>query len=297
MAERCRPLRVWATNRAPLGYQSVNQPDRREAAMVKHMDGFVVVVTGASTGLGRAIAVQAAEEGAQTLVINYASNLADAEETARRCEAAGAKTLLVQGDVASDADCQKIAAAAEAAGRIDALFNNAGQTVFANHADMGAVSADDFTRIYSVNVIGPFQMVRAARALLEAGPRAGAVVNTASIAGVTGIGSSVPYAASKGALVTMTLSLARALAPKIRVNAICPGYIDTPWFGRGMPPAVVDRLRQNAAESTPLQAASKPEDIAGAAIFFASPAAHHITGETLLVDAGSHLGRASLAMR
>jgi NAD(P)-dependent dehydrogenase (short-subunit alcohol dehydrogenase family) len=140
-------------------------------------------------------------------------------------------------------------------------------------------------------------MVRACRSLLEAAPAPGAVVNTASIAGVTGIGSSVPYAASKGALVTMTLSLARALAPKIRVNVICPGYIDTPWFERGVGAEAADRLRQGAAASTPLQLASKPDDIAGAAIFFASPAARHITGETLLVDAGSHLGRASLSMR
>ena len=263
----------------------------------KDYDGFVVVVTGASTGLGRAIAEQAAEHGAAAVVINYAGNKIEAEETARRVDAAGAKAVLVQGDVASDADCRRIAAAAEPFGRIDALFNNAGQTMFANHADLEAVSAEEFARIYGVNVVGPFQMVRACRALLEAAPQPGAVVNTSSIAGVTGIGSSVPYAASKGALITMTLSLARALAPKIRVNVICPGYIDTPWFERGVGAEAADRLRQGAAASTPLQLASKPEDIAGAAIFFASPAARHITGETLLVDAGSHLGRASLAMR
>jgi NAD(P)-dependent dehydrogenase (short-subunit alcohol dehydrogenase family) len=255
------------------------------------------VVTGASTGLGRAIAEEAAARGAAAVIVNYASNQAEAEETARLVEAAGAQAVLAQGDVAKDEDCVRIAAAAAPFGRIDALFNNAGQTTFANHADLDAVSAEDFTRIYSVNVVGAFQMVRAARALLEAAPLPGAVVNTASIAGVTGIGSSVPYAASKGALVTMTLSLARALAPKIRVNAICPGYIDTPWFERGVGAQGAERLRQNAAASTPLQLASKPEDIAGAAIFFASPSARHITGETLLVDAGSHLGRASLAMR
>jgi NAD(P)-dependent dehydrogenase (short-subunit alcohol dehydrogenase family) len=261
------------------------------------LDGFVAVVTGASSGLGRAIAEAAAQRGAEAVVVNYASNRVEAEETARRVEALGAKACIVQGDVASDADCRRIASAAEPFGRVDALFNNAGQTVFAAHADMDAVSADDFQRIYAVNVVGAFQMVRAARALLEAAPLPGAVVNTSSIAGVTGIGSSVPYAASKGALVTMTLSLARALAPKIRVNVICPGYIDTPWFGRGMPAAAVDRLREGAAASTPLQLASRPEDIAGSAIFFASPAARHITGETLLVDAGAHLGRASMAMR
>jgi 3-oxoacyl-[acyl-carrier protein] reductase len=263
----------------------------------KDLDGFVVVVTGASTGLGRAIAEGAAARGAQTVIINYASNKGEAEETARRVEAEGAKAVLAQGDVASDEDCRRIAATAKPFGRVDALFNNAGQTTFANHADMDAVSAADFARIYAVNVVGPFQMIRACRTLLEAGPMPGSVVNTSSIAGVTGIGSSVPYAASKGALVTMTLSLARALAPKIRVNVICPGYIDTPWFERGVGVDASDRLRQNAAASTPLQLASKPEDIAGGALFFASPSARHITGETLLVDAGSHLGRASLAMR
>src|ERR1700685_4651868 len=150
------------------------------------------------------------------------------EETiAGRVEAGGAKAVLAQGGVANDADCRRIAAAAEPFGRVDALFNNAGQTMFADHADLDAVSAEEFARTYGVTVVGPFQMVRACRALLEAAPQPGAVVNTSSIAGVTGIGSSVPYAASKGALTTMTLSLARALAPKIRVNVTCPGYIHT----------------------------------------------------------------------
>ena len=208
----------------------------------KEYDGFVVVVTGASTGLGRAIAEEVAARGAAAVVINYASNKAEAEETARRVEGHSAKAVIVQGDVAKDEDCLRIAAAAAPFGRIDALFNNAGTTKFANnHADLDAVSAENFQRIYAVNVVGPFQMVRACRALLEAAQQPGAVVNTSSIAGVTGIGSSVPYAASKGAMITMTLSLARALAPKIRVNAVCPGFIDTPWFGRGMPPRQVER--------------------------------------------------------
>ncbi len=260
--------------------------------------GAVVLVTGASTGLGRAIAVETADRGAGVVVINYASSEEEARETARLVQAAGAETIVVQGDVAKDEDCRRIAAAARPHGRIDALFNNAGVTKFANnHAALDAVSAEDFLRIYSVNVVGAYQMVRAARDLLEAGPAAGAVVNTASIAGVTGIGSSVPYAASKGALVTMTLSLARALAPRIRVNAICPGYIDTPWFGRDAAPDRLERLRAGVAASTPLKAASTAEDIAGAAVFLASPAARHITGETLLVDAGLHLGYAPLGMR
>jgi 3-oxoacyl-[acyl-carrier protein] reductase len=265
--------------------------------MAGQFNDFVVVVTGASTGLGRAIAVEVAAQGARAVIINYASNRDDAEESARLVSAHGTEAVVVQGDVANDADCVKIAAAAAPFGRIDALFNNAGTTRFAAHADMDAVSAQDFLDLYAVNVVGGFQMVRACRSLLEAAPQPGAVVMTSSIAGVVGIGSSVPYAASKGALNTMTVSLARALAPRIRVNAICPGFIDTPWFGKGMPDAAVDRLRANAAASSPLKVASKPEDIAAAALFLASPASRHVTGETLMVDAGSHLGFAPLVAR
>jgi 3-oxoacyl-[acyl-carrier protein] reductase len=265
--------------------------------MSRQFEGFVVVVTGASTGLGRAIAVEVASQGPRTVLINYAHNQADAEETARQVEAQGAAAVIIQGDVADDADCRRIAAAAAPFGRIDALFNNAGTTRFAAHGDMEAVSAQDFLDLYAVNVIGAFQMVRACRSLLEAAPQPGAVVMTSSIAGVAGIGSSVPYAASKGALNTMTVSLARALAPGIRVNAVCPGFIDTPWFGKGMPESAVERLRANAAAGTPLKAASKPEDIAAAAVFLAAPASRHVTGETLLVDAGSHLGFAPLVAR
>ena len=258
---------------------------------------FVVVVTGASTGLGRAIAVETAARGAQAVVINYARSVDEAEETARQVEAHGAKAVLVQGDVSKDADCRNIAAAAEPFGRIDALFNNAGNTKFASHADLDALSADDFLSIYGVNVVGAYQMVRACRALLEAAPQPGAVVNTSSIAGVTGIGSSIAYAASKGAMVTMTLSLARALAPKIRVNAVCPGFIDTPWFGKGLGEAGADRVRANAAANSPLKVASSPDDIAASTIFLGSRASRHVTGETLMVDAGTHLGFAPTVAR
>ena len=259
---------------------------------------YVVLVTGASTGLGRAIAVEVAERGASVVIINYARSEEEAAETARQVEAHGAKAVLAQGDVADDAACRAIAAAAEPYGRIDALFNNAGMTKFApNHADLDAVNSEDFLQLYAVNVVGAFQMIRACRTLLEAAPAPGAVVNTSSIAAVTGIGSSVPYAASKGAMTTMTLSLARSLAPRIRVNAVCPGFIDTPWFGKSMPAQSVERLRQGTANATPLKVASNAEDIAGAAVFLAAPASRHVTGETLLVDAGTHLGFASMSMR
>lgn len=269
-----------------------------EAGMSGDFDGKVVVVTGASTGLGRAIAVETAGRGAEAVVINFSRSAAEAEETAALVRAKGAKAVLAQADVADDEGCKAIAAQAAPFGRIDALFNNAGVTKFANnHADLDAVSAEDFLRLYQVNVVGAFQMIRAARSLLEAGSAPGAVVNTSSIAGVVGIGSSVPYAASKGALNTMTLSLARALAPRIRVNAICPGFIDTPWFGRAMAPESLERMRAGVAAAAPLKVASTAEDIAAAAVFLASPGSRHITGETLMVDAGTHLGFAPLTAR
>jgi NAD(P)-dependent dehydrogenase (short-subunit alcohol dehydrogenase family) len=260
-------------------------------------DGKIVLVTGASTGLGAALAVGAAARGAKAVIINYAKSATEAEATAAAVRAAGAEAVLAQGDVSDDGACQSIAQAAAKFGRIDALANNAGVTKFAPaHGDLEALQSEDFLRLYSVNVIGPFQMLRAARSLLEAADRA-AVLMVSSIAAVTGIGSSVAYAASKGALNTMTLSLARVLGPKIRVNAICPGFIDTPWHEKGLPTAAVEAMRENTLKRTPLRAASSAEDIADAGLFFLSDASRHVTGETLLIDAGLHLGFASFSQR
>jgi 3-oxoacyl-[acyl-carrier protein] reductase len=258
--------------------------------MSMDFDDYVIVVTGGSSGLGRAIAVEVAGRGAKAVVINYARNVAEAEETADLVRTQGAEAILVQADVSDDTACRSIARAAEPYGRINALFNNAGVTKFSqDHSDLDAVSGEDFLRLYHVNVVGAYQMIRAARALLEAGNSPGAVVNTSSLSGINGIGSSVAYAASKGALNTMTISLARALAPTIRVNAICPGFIDTPWHGRSLAQASIDQLRENVLAMTPLRVASTAADIAVSAVFLASPYSRHITGETLIVDAGLHL--------
>ena len=160
-------------------------------------------------------------------------------------------------------------------------------------ADLDGLSAEDFQRIFAVNTIGPFQMIRAARALLEdsakASGRAAAVVNVSSIAGISGNGSSVAYAASKGALNTMTLSLARALAPNIRVNTVCPGYIDTAWFAKGRGEAGAKQVRDTVIARVPLQLASSAEDIAQLVCFLASPASGSMTGECVRIDAGMHL--------
>src|SRR3954447_18230991 len=169
-------------------------------------DGMCVVITGSASGLGAATAAALAKQGAR-IVINYSSSKTEAEQTADLCRTAGAEVAVIQGDVSRDEDCRKIVAAAAPWGRLDALVNNAGTTKHVAHGNLDGLSGDDFQRLYGVNTIGPFQMVRAARSLLEAGAEAAgmaAVVNVSSVAGINGAGSSIAYAASKGALNTMT---------------------------------------------------------------------------------------------
>ena len=255
-------------------------------------DGLCVIVTGSASGLGAATAAILAKDGAR-IVINYASSQKEAEETADLCRAAGGEIVVVQGDVSRDEDCRKIAAAAAPWGHLDVLINNAGTTKHVPHHNLDGLSAEDFQRLFGVNTIGPFQMVRAARSLLEAGAtvsgRASTVVNVSSVAGISGIGSSVAYAASKGALNTMTLSLARALAPLIRVNAVCPGYIDTPWFTKGRGVDGAAKVRDAVVAKVPLKRASTAEDVAGVVCFLATQQSSNMTGEVLRIDAGAHL--------
>ena len=256
-------------------------------------DGLCAIVTGSASGLGAATAEILARSGAR-LVINYSSSQKEAEATAEVCRKAGAAEVLVaQGDVSRDEDCRKIVAAAAPWGRLDILVNNAGTTKHVAHADLDGLSAEDFQRLYGVNTIGPFQMVRAARSLLEAGAKASgrpsAVVNVSSVAGISGVGSSIAYAASKGALNTMTLSLSRALAPLIRVNTVCPGYIDTPWFTKGRGEAGAKQVRDSVVAKVPLKVASTADDIAQLVCFLAMPASSNMTGEVVRMDAGMHL--------
>ena len=255
-------------------------------------DGMCVIVTGSASGLGAATAAILARQGAR-IVVNYASSQKEAEQTADACRSAGGDVVVVQGDVAKDDDCKRIVAAAAPWGRLDALINNAGTTKHMAHDNLDGLSAEDFQRLYAVNTIGPFQMVRAARALLEAGAkasgRAAAVVNVSSIAGISGIGSSIAYAASKGALNTMTLSLARALSPLIRVNAVCPGYIDTPWFTKGRGVEGAKQVRDMVVAKVPLKLASTAEDVAELVCFLATSKSSTMTGEMVRVDAGLHL--------
>src|SRR5665213_2483165 len=230
------------------------QDQHREMRMSK--DGLCAIVTGSASGLGAATAAILAKGGAR-IVVNYSSSQKDAEQTADLCRAAGAEVVVVQGDVSRDEDCKRIVAAAAPWGRLDALINNAGTTKHVAHDNLDGLSAEDFQRLFGVNTIGPFQMVRAARSLLEAGAkasgRASSVVNVSSVAGNSGIGSSIAYAASKRALNTITFSLARALAPLIRVNTVCPGYIDTPWFTKGRGAEAAAQVRDSVIAKVPLK--------------------------------------------
>ncbi len=256
------------------------------------MDGLRVIVTGSASGLGAASAMQLARSGAR-LVINYSSSKAEAEQTADQCRTTGAEVVVVQGDVSRDDDCKKIAAAASNWGGLDALINNAGTTKHVEHTLLDQLSTEDFQRIYGVNTIGPFQMLRATRPLLEQAARAtqrsSRVVNVSSIAGISGTGSSLAYVASKGALNSMTIALARALAPLIRVNAVCPGYIDTPWFEKGRGVEGANRVRETVKQKVALRVASSPKDIAELVCFLAGPQSGHMTGELVRMDAGMHL--------
>jgi 3-oxoacyl-[acyl-carrier protein] reductase len=249
------------------------------------MDGSVAIVTGGGTGIGAAVVRRLATRGVRC-VINYASSRDDAQALAVE---AGGGAIAVQADIVEDAACRALVAAAlDTFGRVDFLVNNAGRTKHMAHEDLDGLDGDDFLDIYRLNTVAAFQMARACAAAMRAGPHS-AVVNVASIAGVHGIGSSIAYAASKGALLTMTKSLARVLAPAIRVNAVAPGYVGTSWFEKVLGSEGKARLDQRIAGATPMAMAPQAADIAGPIVSLLDPANRAITGETLIVDAGAHL--------
>jgi 3-oxoacyl-[acyl-carrier protein] reductase len=246
----------------------------------------VAIVTGSGTGVGAAAALLLAQRGYDVL-INYSKSEAEARQSEAACRAAGADTLLLQGDVSDDDACRALAdAALQRWNRIDALVNNAGITAFTG-SDWNAIDADTFHRIVGVNALGTFQMIRACAPHLK--ETRGAIVNVSSIAGALGIGSSVPYVASKGAVNSMTLYFARALAPHVRVNAVCPGLITTRWFVDGVGQEGYDKLKADYERTTALQTAASAEDVADAVLWLIE-GARTTTGELLLLDAGRHLG-------
>jgi 3-oxoacyl-[acyl-carrier protein] reductase len=237
----------------------------------------VALVTGAATGIGRAVAVRLAASG-MAVAVNYSRSEAEARETLAGVEACGARGMLCKANVGDDTAVRAMVERVRTElGGIDVLVNNAGTTRFINHADLEAVTDDVWDEILSVNLKGTFYACRAAQAALQ--ERGGSVVNVTSVAGLGGQGSSIPYAASKAALNTMTKSLARVFAPRVRVNAVAPGPVLTRWL---IPhPQMIER----AVAMTPLRRAATPDDIADVVVFLARGQSL-MTGQVVVVDGG-----------
>jgi 3-oxoacyl-[acyl-carrier protein] reductase len=262
---------------------------------MESLEGRAAIVTGSATGIGAATARKLAENGCH-VVVNYTKSESEARQTKDACEACGVETILCRADVSVDEDCRRMVdEAVRRWGRIDALVNNAGISKFVDHTDLKGLDKEDFLRIYSVNVVGPYQMVRAVTPHMKNAGQ-GAIVNVASTAAITGIGSSIAYAASKGALVTMTLSLARNLGPEIRVNAVCPGFVQGRWLKEGLGEKVYETRKTYLEQESPLGVTATPETVADAILYFIAGAGI-TTGETLILDGGFHLNRVPLMRR
>jgi len=250
-------------------------------------EGRVAIVTGSATGLGAAAARRLASRGWR-VAINYTKSEAEARATAAECERLGGAAFPCRADVARDDDCRRLAAETLGRwGRIDALVNNAGTTKFVRADDLDGLTAEDFERIFAVNVVGAWQMTRACVPALRASGN-GAIVNVSSDSSLLGSGSSIAYAASKGALNTLTLGLARTLAPAIRVNAVCPGFAETRWVKNSMPPEAFPAFKRGVERITPLGRMTQPEEVADAVAWLIEGAAM-ITGQLLVIDGGTHL--------
>jgi NAD(P)-dependent dehydrogenase (short-subunit alcohol dehydrogenase family) len=253
------------------------------------MNKKVCVVTGSSSGIGAATAVLFAQHG-WNVCVNYSRDKAPAEKIAATCKELGADVLLERADVSDDAQCAQIAARVEAQfGRCDALVNNAGTTKFVDLKDLDGLDAADFQTIYGVNLLGPFQMIRAFKPMLCDAERA-AVVNVSSIAPLIGGGSSLAYIASKGALNALSLALARVLGPKVRVNVVAPGMVDSPWLRNGLGPERFELMRSSYESASALSTLVLPEEVAET-IYYLGAVAVKTTGEVHVVDGGRRAGR------
>ena len=249
----------------------------------------VGIVTGSATGVGAAVTRQLAARGV-AVVVNYTRSESEAEATAAACRAHGAECIVVRGDVADDGACREIVGrAVDAWGRVDFLVNNAAKTKFVPYRNLQGLSAEDFLEIYRVNVVGAFQMARAVEPLMRS-QGGGAIVNTSSIGGVTGIASSMAYAASKAALNMLTRSLALALGPEIRVNTVVPGPIQGRWLRGGLGEEQYDSMLELASAAAPLARVPTPDEIAEVIVWLLTSASV-VSGTTIPVDAGIHLGR------
>lgn len=245
--------------------------------------GQVAMVSGAASGFGAAVAFRALALGAD-VIANYRSDYGVLGDVESAADKVGRRLMILQGDVSRDEDCKAMAAAEW--GRVDMLVNNAGTT---KHVPRAMLS-EDFNRILQVNVIGVVQLTRAILHLLriayEQRDRARPVVMDSSVAGVIANGSSIAYSASKVAMNNMTIALARSLAPALRVNAICPGIMDTPWFEKGAGAEQAAKVRALAVAHTPLKSVPTADEMAKTVLMLCCSETAHVTGVNLLVDDG-----------
>ncbi|SMG06832.1 SDR family NAD(P)-dependent oxidoreductase [Paraburkholderia susongensis] len=255
-----------------------------------HTAAPVCTITGAASGIGAATAMRFARAGWSVAIGNFdESTRHDALAVEAECRALGAQTLVFDADVGDAAACRRaIDTIADRWRRIDALVNCAGTTRAIPHHALDDIDAAEFERVYRVNTIGLFQMTRAAAPLLRESAQAArstSVVNVSSLAGLNGTGSSIAYAASKGAVNTMTLSLARSLAPHVRVNAIAPGMVDDGLLQRTLQPEQYRDVLARMTGNSPLKRVSQPAEIADLA-FFLVDQAPAITGQIIAAENG-----------
>src|SRR6202049_447528 len=242
----------------------------------------VALITGAATGIGRATAVALAEAGFD-VVINYSRSESAARETSKLAEDKGAKTRLFRADVSDDPLVRKMLTAVEQEfGRLDALVNNAGTTTEVKPQDFDSLTAEEWDRVFAVNVRGVFQVTRAAAPMLK--KAGGSIVNTASIVGLRPGPQPLPYAASKAAVVSLTKLLALNLAPEIRVNAVAPGWMEGDWMKRMLKENYDDRMSRRA-KHTPLRRCATPEDVAEV-IASLITSNRFVNGEVVVIDGG-----------
>ena len=242
------------------------------------LDGKTALVTGASRGIGRAIALRLAAEGA-SVAINYAGNTAKAEETKAAIEAAGGKAALFQADVSDSAQVeQMVAAVTEMFSTIDILVNNAGIT---RDGLLMRMKEEDFDAVLDTNLKGIFHVTKAVSKLMMK-KRAGRIVNMASVVGIMGNAGQTNYAAAKAGVIGFTKSAAREFAARgITVNAVAPGFIAT-----DMTAAMPEKAKEATLAAIPLRRMGEPEDVANAVAFLVSDQASYITGQVVKVDGG-----------
>lgn len=243
----------------------------------------VALVTGGATGIGRSAVLALAKSG-HDVVINFSRSGEAAKSTAREAEAAGARTLVYRCDVSDDAGVRAMLEAAKKEfGRLDALINNAGTTIAVEPKNLEGVTVEDWNHVFAVNVLGIFLVTRAAVPLLRQSPN-GCVVNTCSIAGLRPSAQALPYAASKAAVANLTKTLANALGPEIRVNAVAPGWLEGDWMKK-MLGDNYEGLMARRARYTPLKRCCTADDVAETMLSLIT-GNRFVSGEIIVIDGG-----------